>query len=253
VQESILEQGEGGTMRAIYEPKGRAREYAELALNHRIGCDHGCTYCYAPLTMHKTREQFLKPVERKNILKLVEEDAIEMEKAGDTRSVLLCFASDPYCHQETETRLTRKIIQIFIRYGIHYTILTKGGMRSLADEDLFFLAKDLVTYATTLVFLYAEDRMKYEPNAASTGDRIKALTYLHKKGIKTWVSLEPVFDPEQTAALIKMTYPFVDLYKVGKLNYMSSDIDWHKFKTDIVAVLGSVGAKYILKEDLQIC
>lgn len=31
----------------IYEPRGAAREYAELALNVYEGCTHQCAYCYA--------------------------------------------------------------------------------------------------------------------------------------------------------------------------------------------------------------
>ena len=34
-------------MNVIYEPKGRAREYSELACNLYRGCTHGCRYCYA--------------------------------------------------------------------------------------------------------------------------------------------------------------------------------------------------------------
>jgi len=30
----------------IYKPKGRAREYAKLALNLYSQCGHGCTYCW---------------------------------------------------------------------------------------------------------------------------------------------------------------------------------------------------------------
>ncbi len=238
-------------MKVIYEPKGRAAEYAELALNHRVGCDNGCVYCYAPLAMHKDREAFKTPVERKDILKLVEEDAIEMEKNGDTRSVLMCFASDPYCHQESETRLTRKIIEIFIRHNIHFTILTKGGLRSVVDLDLIMQRPDLVTYATTLVFDNEEDRKEYELNAAPTRERIEALIIMHTAGIKTWVSLEPVYYPAQTLNLIYLTRLYVDLYKVGKLNYVENHVDWHEFKNDVVEVLQSLGKEYILKEDLK--
>jgi DNA repair photolyase len=33
-------------MQTIYEPKGKAREYAPLALNLYESCPHGCKYCY---------------------------------------------------------------------------------------------------------------------------------------------------------------------------------------------------------------
>lgn len=39
-------------MRIIYEPKGRAREYANLAANLYSGCIHGCVYCYVPQFLH---------------------------------------------------------------------------------------------------------------------------------------------------------------------------------------------------------
>jgi DNA repair photolyase len=32
------------SMRIIYEPKGRALEYAPLAVNLYRGCSHGCDY-----------------------------------------------------------------------------------------------------------------------------------------------------------------------------------------------------------------
>lgn len=237
-------------MKVIYTPKGKAREYAELALNYRIGCDHGCSYCYGPNTMHIKKENWLKPRER-NILSEIESDATEMEQNGDTRSVLLMFASDPYCHQDCETHLTRKVIEIFLKHNIHFTILTKGGMRSLADLDLLMTRPDLVTYATTLVFTDEEQRKIYEPNAAPTTERYAALGNMNMAGIPNWVSLEPVFDPEQTFQIIRDTHLYVDLYKVGKLNYMASDIDWRKFKTDVIEVFNSFRAKYILKESLR--
>lgn len=38
-------------MNVVYEPRGRAREYSELAYNLYRGCTHGCRYCYAPACM----------------------------------------------------------------------------------------------------------------------------------------------------------------------------------------------------------
>src|SRR3972149_6634508 len=45
-------------MGVIYEPTGKAREYAELAVNLYSGCGHSCGYCYAPACLKKTRADF---------------------------------------------------------------------------------------------------------------------------------------------------------------------------------------------------
>jgi len=37
-------------------------------------------------------------------------------------------------------------------------------------------------------------------------------------GIKTWVSLEPVIDPEQAIELIRLLHPYVGHWKAGKIN-----------------------------------
>jgi hypothetical protein len=45
----------------IYESRGRAREYCELAANLYRGCGHGCEYCYAPAAIHMARDEFYHP------------------------------------------------------------------------------------------------------------------------------------------------------------------------------------------------
>ena len=56
-------------MNPIYQPKGKAKEYGDLALNIYTGCPHRCYYCFAPNVLHKDREQFHSCVEpRKNIV-----------------------------------------------------------------------------------------------------------------------------------------------------------------------------------------
>jgi len=47
----------------IYEPKGKAKECGDLALNIYIGCPHRCFYCYAPLVLKKDKEVFHSIVE----------------------------------------------------------------------------------------------------------------------------------------------------------------------------------------------
>jgi DNA repair photolyase len=63
----------------IYEPGGRAREYAALAANLYSGCGHGCKYCYAPDVLHRKREVFHQnPTVREAVLEQFEKDCQQL-------------------------------------------------------------------------------------------------------------------------------------------------------------------------------
>jgi len=75
----------------------------------------------------------------------------------------------------------------------------------------------------------------------------------HELGITTWVSLEPVIDPAESIEIIRQTHTFVDLFKVGKLNYhpRGKEIDWRKFLQECIATLKQYGCQYYIKKDLR--
>ncbi len=247
-------------MTILYVPGGRAREYASLAANLYRGCDHGCWYCFGPAALHMDRDTFGRPSPRTNAIALMEKDlqALPAEHAGE--AVLLSFTCDPYQKIDEEYRLTRAAIELLHRYDHPVSILTKGGLRSTVDFDLFRPGDQ---YAATLVFTDEQLQQKYEPAAAPTAERIAALQMAHDEGIFTWVSLEPVIAPRQTLQLIRETCEFVDHYKVGTLNHNNpmlptyipeaADIDWGMFGVEAQILLGRLGKSYYLKEDLRRC
>ena len=102
----------------IYETKGRAKEYCELAANLYRGCEHGCIYCYAPSATFRKREDFCNATVRADVLKKFRKDVIELEKKGETRSVLLSFTTDPYQPLDVKEQLTRKAIEILHNYEL---------------------------------------------------------------------------------------------------------------------------------------
>jgi len=232
----------------IYEPKGRAGEYAPMAVNLYRGCEHGCVYCYAPKVIFIDRQDFLKASPRKNIIQKLRKDAPQVDIAGD---VLLCFTCDPYQPIDTEYQLTRQAIEILHDSNLNVTILTKGGKRAERDFDLLTPNDSL---AVTLTFLDEKPSLKWEPGAAIPEERIESLKKAHDLGIKTWVSLEPVIDPDVSIEIIRQTHTFVDLYKVGKINYHSIEksIDWSKFLKNVKAVLEEHGCQYYIKKDLMV-
>jgi DNA repair photolyase len=238
-------------MKIIYHPKGRAGEYADYAVNLYDGCSHGCTYCYAPLVMHKKREEFNQPKPRKDILKYLEEDAAYLSDHREYgNSVFLCFSCDPYQHLDKKLGLTREAIKTLHKYGLSVSILTKGGFTAVRDFDLL---TDHDQFGATLTCLSKSAAREWEPNAALPGLRILTLSKAHSYGFKTWVSLEPVLNPETTLEIIRETHTVVDMYKVGKLNYhpLAQTIDWYKFGQQAIALLESLRKRYYIKRDLQ--
>lgn len=234
-------------MKVIYTPAGKAAEYSEYALNIYNGCNHGCKYCYVPKLMHKTQDEFLKVYPRKDIVNQVEKEA--SEHTG--KKVLLSFVSDPYPEVEKEYGITRKILEIFLKYKITPVILTKSGY---ADRDFDILKRANGYYGATLTFIEERISKLWEPGASSPYKRIELLKTANDRGIMTWVSLEPIISEGDTLKLIDMTHEFVDEYKVGKLNYnpLASMIDWKRFHRKVVEKLEKHNKKYYIKNSLKL-
>lgn len=233
----------------IYEPRGRAGEYSPLAANLYAGCSHGCTYCYAPAVTYKTPEDFLGAKPRAGILEKLAADVRRLAGA-EKRPVLLCFTCDPFQPLEAELGITRQAIQILHAGGIPVTILTKAGHLAERDFDLLGTGD---SFGVSLTFLNDKDSLTWEPHAALPGDRMTTLRHAHERGVRTWVSLEPVIDPAQTLEIIRQTSGFVDLFKVGKLNHHPAEklVDWAEFAVNAVRTLEELGCDYYLKADLR--
>lgn len=166
-------------MKIIYEPKGAAKEYSELAVNLYLGCNHGCKYCFAPRCMFKTKEEYFQnKLLRKDILVNLEKDLKEMNNTEDKRRVLFCFICDPYQKDENFNIITKEALLLFKKYNISFQVLTKGGMKAIRDFDLY---KKGDAFAVT----HRTKSLEWEPNAALPSERIESLKIAHSKGIET--------------------------------------------------------------------
>lgn len=234
----------------IYAPKGQAGEYAPLATNLYRGCGHKCAYCYVPLITKQDRDEFNEGAKvRNSIIELMARDAKKYQLLGVTEQVMLSFTTDPYPPQHHGQ--TRQALQVLRDYGLAFCTLTKGGTRALRDIDLFRPTRD--AFASTMTSLDDAFSHKWEEGAALPGDRMKALKAFHDKGIFTWVSLEPTINTEASKAIIRATHEFVDLYKIGRVNYMgiTQTTDWKKYTHDMIELVQKLGVKHYFKRDLQ--
>lgn len=230
----------------IYEPAGKALEYADLALNIYNGCPHGCVYCYAPAVMRKNRTEFLKVEPRKDIVTRVSDQLRDSKGSLSDKLVHLCFTCDPY-PRGFDSSTTTEIIKLLKENDVNVQILTKNGIDCRKDFGL--LGPNDMSGVT--ISCSEEQRPKLEPGSTSIADRLDALKEAKLRGIGTWVSCEPVFDIDTVYDLIESD--FIDLYKFGKLNYMPSDIDWKEFGINCRDYCQKLGRKYIIKKELLDC
>jgi hypothetical protein len=234
----------------IYAPKGQAGEYAPLAANPYRGCGHGCAYCYVPSVIKVPRPLFdAGAVPRPGFLGALTSDARKYQAAGIGAQVMLSFTTDPY--HPGDTSLTRATLEALAAHGLAFCTLTKGGTRALRDLSLFRPKRD--AFATTLTSLDPAFSARWERHAAMPADRLAALRAFHDAGIYTWVSLEPTLDCESSLAIVQETHGFVDLFKVGRANYlpMTGKTDWRDYTLRMVDLLQRLDAPHYIKRDLQ--
>jgi DNA repair photolyase len=235
----------------IYPPGPQAWEYAPLATNPYKGCGHGCAYCYVPLATHQKRAEFdAGAVDREGYGYRLMRDCERYEAAGVTDQVLLSFSTDPY--HLGATGMTTATLETLAFHGLAFCTLTKGGSRALRDMPLFRPKRD--AFAATLTSLDESFQKKWERNAAPPSDRIAALVRFREAGIFTWVSIEPTIDVEHSLRVIKHCASFVDLFKIGKANYLGEfgkRIDWGDYTLRVVDLCQKLDVKHYIKRDLQ--
>lgn len=203
-------------------------KYADFSLNHVEGCAHGCMYpCYA-MNMAKrfgrikSRNDWIKPKLVGNALEILDNEIPKYRK--EIKFVHLCFMTDPFMfgHEFKEVGdMTLKIIEKLSKNNIRCNVLTKGVLpKYLADIHKYGKNNE---YGITLVSSNEDFRKNVEPGSAPFGKRIEALKYLHEKGLKTWVSMEPYptpnIDSKQDLSHLLKQVSFVDKIIFGKLNY----------------------------------
>ena len=244
-------------MQTVYEPKGKAREYAPLALNLYESCPHGCRYCYAAsmaLRFGRAKDKAewhgRLPADR------VTPEAVD-RYIGDHhdeltgRNVLLCFTCDPY-PPKAYAMTTRDVLCVLRDHGVIPIILTKGGTRACRDFDILKAAGG---WFGQTMGLWGADRKKWEAGAASLQDRTNALLAANGCRLNTWLSIEPIVDAVTALGQLrglagrgKISDFAISHLKLGKLNGYDAEtraiekaIDWPAYRDKACGILDAAG------------
>lgn len=210
--------------KAIYNPSGKAGEYSQWACNFYVGCSNGCEYCYCKKgilagAMGMDTPQLKKCFKsEEHALQLFESELstniVELQKHG----LFFSFTTDPMLPETIY--LTLMALLKSISYDVPVKILTKNA--AFLDYNLFIKSglttfshesKSLITFGFTLT---GHDEL--EPNASTNQERIDAMKKLHDAGFKTFASIEPIIDFENSFKMMQQSRTFCDLYKIGLMS-----------------------------------
>lgn len=226
----------------IYKPSGLALETAQAVLevenphacNVALGCSNGCTYCYLPYVMRRSREECLIVRHPKESPRLLVEK--QLLKRGLPQGVFLSFLTDPFLEENRGS--TERLIELLRGYDVSIATSSKVGTSMFP-----------VKHGMSIVSLDHDFWRAYEPNALPPWERIDLL----KDRGYTWISLEP-YPPsaiwKQDLTDLLEAIGFVDLIIFGKWNYdaRARTIEARKEYAENITVLRS----YCECEDIQL-
>ena len=173
-------------------------------MNIYRGCSHGCIYCDSRSLCY----QFTHPFEDVEVKQNAPE-LLEKELKSKRRKCMIGTGSmsDPYMHCEEKLLLTRKCLEIILKYGFGASVLTKSD-RILRDVDLLDEINRSAKCVVQMTLTTFEDDLCriVEPNVCNTKQRIVVLERMREREIPTIVWLTPILpfinDTEENIAAI---------------------------------------------------
>ncbi|ASJ01700.1 SPL family radical SAM protein [Thermococcus gorgonarius] len=154
----------------------------KYTLNVYTGCDHACVYCYITSYIPnafrvRIKEGLLQKLER------------ELRNFDRRFIIALSYSSDPYPTIERELGITRKVLDLFRRYGVRCLLLTKSN---IFERDIDILSELKCAVGITVTTIDEKKAKLLELNAPSPKDRIKALKKAEKAGIPVYARIDPI-------------------------------------------------------------
>ena len=159
-------------------------------MNIYRGCTHGCIYCDSRSRCY----QFAHPFEDVEVKQNAPE-LLEKALRGKRKTCMIGTGamSDPYMHCEEQLCLTRKCLEIILKYGFGAAVQTKSD-RILRDIDLLDQINRSVKCVVQITLTTYDDNLcrLVEPNVCNTKRRIEVLKQMQERNIPTVVWLTPV-------------------------------------------------------------
>lgn len=193
---------------------------ADYCINPYVGCQHACKYCYAESYTRRFashREAWGQFVDVKINAPTILAKEIRKKSKG---TVYISSLTDAYQPLERKYELTRKLLEILLRYQFPISIQTKSAL-VLRDLDLIkkFDKREVGLTMTTLNNQISE---LFEPASSSVEEKLGAIKQLRESGVRTFVFFGPILpylsDQNLEEYLQQIVSAGVDYIYVDKLN-----------------------------------
>ncbi len=168
----------------------------DYSMNPYQGCEHGCVYCYARNThaywgLSAGLDFEQKIIAKPNAPELLEEAL--MNKKWKAAPIMFSGNTDCYQPVEREMQLTRKCLEVFLRFRHPVGLITKNHL-ILRDIDILeeLANHGLVHVFITITTLDKELRLNMEPRTATASHKLDAIKRLKEKGVPTGVMIAPI-------------------------------------------------------------
>jgi DNA repair photolyase len=166
------------------------------SINPYQGCEHGCIYCYARNTHEYYGFSAGLDFERKIIVKRNAPELLEQyfnRKNYQPVCILLSGNTDCYQPIERKLKITRSLLEIFLKYRNPVAIISKNNV-ILRDLDLLeqLASMNLVHVAVSITSLNEQLRQKLEPRTVTASGRLAVIQRLSEKGVPVRVMAAPL-------------------------------------------------------------
>lgn len=168
----------------------------EYSMNPYQGCEHGCVYCYARNSHEYWGYSAGLDFERRIMIKKDAPKLLEtllQKKTWKAHPIIMSGNTDCYQPAEKQFEITRKCLELFLKYKHPVAIITKNAL-IMRDLDLLKeLSKDnLIGVNISITSLSEETRRLLEPRTTTITKRLETVKVLSDHGIPVNVMLAPI-------------------------------------------------------------
>jgi len=184
------------------------------SMNPYQGCEHGCVYCYARNSHEYWGYSAGLDFERNILVKKSAPELLEAKikhKKWKAETIVLSGNTDCYQPAEQKFEITRKCLEVFLKYRHPVGIITKNAL-VLRDLDILkeLNKHQLVGVNVSVTSLSEKTRRTLEPRTASIQKRLQTIQTLSENGIPVNAMLAPMIPGINSHELLPLAKAVAD-------------------------------------------